>query len=115
MINGSCCCERVKFTVKETPRRLGKCYCSRCRKVGASTIFFTKKENLNILEGREMIGSYAPEDGYKYTRNFCRNCGSSLGEILSELESVPIPANLIDDELDVQVSFEEYVEEKPNW
>ncbi len=46
MINGSCCCGAVKFELLTQPLMMGTCHCSRCRKVGASTIVFVKKEDL---------------------------------------------------------------------
>lgn len=115
MLTGSCCCKRVKFQIKEVPSTMGSCYCSRCRKVGASTIIFVSRENVEIIEGKEEIKTYHPEEGYKFKRDFCSHCGSSLGEITSPLDSIPIPANTIDDNLELEISFHEYVEDKPRW
>jgi hypothetical protein len=115
MISGSCCCGDVKFELKEQPAMMGTCHCSRCRKVGASTIFFTKKENFTLRSGAENISYYPPENGYQYTRSFCKKCGSSLGEIGSENDSFPIPANLMDDPLELDVKFHEFTSEKPHW
>jgi hypothetical protein len=115
MLKGSCCCQIVEFELKEEPSLMGTCHCSRCRKVGASTIVFISKNSLEIIKGEEFIGAYLPEEGYKYKRNFCTHCGTSLGEILSEEESFPIPANIIDSELKVEHSFHEFEHEKPKW
>ena len=115
MIAGSCCCGAVKFELTEAPKMMGTCHCSRCRKLGASTIVFVKKEHLSWVKGKENVGLYQPEAPYKYPRCFCKTCGSSLGEILSQEDSFPIAANVIDTELDLQNQFHEFIAEKPAW
>ncbi|CUI02092.1 GFA family protein [Leisingera aquaemixtae] len=115
MIEGSCCCGAVKFELLAQPALMGTCHCSRCRKAGASTIVFVKKGDLRWIEGREEVALYQPAPPYKYGRCFCRICGSSLGEILSQEDSFPIAANALDGELEVRNSFHEFVGEKPGW
>ncbi|WP_260009611.1 GFA family protein [Leisingera aquaemixtae] len=105
----------MKFELLAQPALMGTCHCSRCRKAGASTIVFVKKGDLRWIEGREEVALYQPAPPYKYGRCFCRICGSSLGEILSEEDSFPIAANALDGELEVRNSFHEFVGEKPGW
>lgn len=58
---------------------------------------------------------YKPALPYKYGRIFCKQCGISLGEILSDDESFPIAANALDGEFATQNQFHEFVSEKPSW
>lgn len=90
MIEGSCCCA-VKFALLAAPMMIGTCHCSRCRKAGTSTIVFVKRKDLRWVFGKENVASYKPEAPYKYGRCFCRICGTSLGEILSEEALFPSP------------------------
>ncbi|WP_366142033.1 GFA family protein [uncultured Roseobacter sp.] len=115
MINGSCCCGAVKFTLLAEPSMMGTCHCSRCRKSGASTIVFVKRKDLKWLQGKDRVTRFAPVAPYIYGRCFCEICGTSLGEILSEDESFPIAANAIDSALEVRNQFHEFVREKPSW
>ena len=115
MLNGSCCCGAVKFTVSEPPSMMATCHCTRCRKVGAATFVFVKRAALGLTEGEDAIAFYRPEDGYRYTRSFCSRCGTSLGEIGGEGDSFPIPASCFDDPLELTVRFHEFVAEKPAW
>lgn len=94
---------------------LGTCHCSRCRKVGASAIAFVKSRSLEITQGRDNISTFKAVHPYKYDRCFCSSCGSALGEILSEDESFPIAANCIDDVIEIENKFHEFVSEKPSW
>ncbi len=115
MIKGSCCCGAVAFELLNHPSMMGTCHCSRCRKAGDSTIVFVKKIDLRWLRGKELVALYQPAPPYKYGRCFCRVCGTSLGEILSEEDSLPIAANTLDTEIGLQNQFHEFVSEKPDW
>ena len=115
MIKGSCCCGAVRFELSEMPSMMGTCHCSRCRKVGASTLVFVKSETFQITKGREKISTYKAEPPYKYNRCFCSVCGSALGEVLSEEALFPLSANCIDTHVDLENKFHEFVSEKPNW
>ena len=114
-MQGSCCCGAVKFELLSPPSMMGTCHCSRCRKVGASTIVFIKKDDLKWIAGRDQVQKYEPEPPYKYVRCFCKVCGTSLGEILSDDDSFPIAANVLDDDPQVRNRFHEFVAEKPAW
>jgi len=115
MIKGSCCCGAVKFELLAKPSMVGTCHCSRCRKVGASTMAFVKKEDFKWLHGQEQVQLFEPTSPYIYGRCFCKICGSSLGEILSKEDSFPIAANVLDGDLDLENQFHEFVGEKPSW
>jgi hypothetical protein len=115
MIQGSCCCQAVKFELLAEPSVMGTCHCSRCRKVGASTIAFVKGQDLKWIQGKEHVALFQPESPYKYGRCFCKICGTSLGEILSQEDSFPIAVNTLDTPIGTKVQFHEFVSEKPDW
>lgn len=115
MIEGSCCCGAVKFQLASEPAMMGTCHCSRCRKAGVSTIVFAKKADLTWVTGKDQVALYRPQAPYKYGRCFCKICGTSLGEILSEEDSFPIAANALDTEISLKNQFHEFVTEKPSW
>lgn len=115
MIKGSCCCEAVQFELAEKPSMMGMCHCSRCRKLGASSLVFVKGDKFQITAGRECIATFKAEPPYKYDRCFCSACGTALGEVLSEAASFPINANCLDGDLEIKNSFHEFVSEKPAW
>jgi hypothetical protein len=115
MIKGSCCCGRIKFQLKEKPLMMGTCHCSRCRKASGGTFVFVTKESLEWVEGKDFVATYIPNPPFKYNRNFCSSCGTSLGEILSSEKSFPISAHCLDDDPEVRNQFHEFVESKPAW
>nr|WP_301335746.1 GFA family protein [Bdellovibrio bacteriovorus] len=94
---------------------MGTCYCSRCRKAGASLMVFVQSEDIKWIQGKELVASYRPEPPFTYVRNFCSRCGTSLGEILSQEKSFPLAANCLDDDPGVRNTFYEHMESKPAW
>ncbi|MCX4029142.1 GFA family protein [Spartinivicinus sp. SM1973] len=94
---------------------MGTCHCTRCRKVGASTLVFVKAEAFRITQGRDQISTYYAEPPYNYDRCFCSICGTALGEILSKEESFPLAVNCIDGDIELENKFHELVSEKPDW
>ena len=115
MLRASCCCGAVTFEVGSLPSMLATCHCSRCRKLGASPFVFVQKSSINLVAGEDEISVYEPAPPFHYPRSFCRRCGTSLGEIISEAEMIPIPANCFDDELQLSNAFHEFVAAKPGW
>lgn len=115
MIKGSCSCKSIEFEITGEPIIMGTCHCSRCRKVGANVFVIVKKESFNLIKGADMIGTYRPEAGFKYFRNFCTNCATALGEILSLEGSFPVSVNCLDNDPLIRNKFHEFVSSKPNW
>lgn len=91
MLEGSCRCESVRFTVSShTPYPYQLCYCSICRKTagggGFAINIMGAVETLKV-KGRRAVGVYrariCSEDGDNCEistgeRNYCRNCASAL-------------------------------------
>lgn len=115
MIKGSCCCGVVQFELAEEPSMMGTCHCSRCRKVGSSTLVFVKSEALKITQGLDKISVYKAVPPYKYDRCFCSVCGTTLGEILSNEDTAVVAANCLDVDIQLENKFHEFVSEKPSW
>ena len=115
IIRGSCCCGAVRFELHSAPSMMATCHCSRCRKLGASQFVFVSKDSFKWLQGQDSVARYEPAAPFKYTRCFCKACGTSLGEITSTEQSFPIPANCLDDDPIVRNRFHEFVADKPAW
>jgi len=114
MIAGSCCCGGIAFALSEPPTMMATCHCSRCRKVGASTVVFVREETFRWVRGRELVQRFEATPPYRYDRCFCARCGTALGEPGGG-ESFPINANCLDDDPQMHVRFHEFVGEKPAW
>ncbi|MEO0913510.1 MAG: GFA family protein [Pseudomonadota bacterium] len=114
-ITGSCACGSVRFVIEGPPSVMGTCHCSRCRKLGTSTIVFVTRAQFRLQSGAEDIETVEPRAPYTYTRSFCRKCGTSLGEPLSPDGSFPINAQCLDTDPGIRNTFHEFVGERPAW
>jgi hypothetical protein len=74
-----------------------------------------ESSSFELLSGRNSIKNFDPVSPFKYLRTFCGVCGTSLGELTSEEEMFPVPANCFDDELGLPIRFHEHVATKPSW
>ncbi len=80
ILNGSCHCKAVTFTVRSRyylPYQL--CYCSICRKTqggGGFAINLSAEANTLTITGKKYISVYQATEGAE--RNFCSKCGSAL-------------------------------------
>ncbi|MEX0311640.1 MAG: GFA family protein [Tateyamaria sp.] len=94
---------------------MGTCHCSRCRKLGTSTIVFVDRDQFTLVSGHSDIKTLAPKSPFTYHRSFCLRCGTSLGEPLSPDASFPINAQCLDDDPGVRNSFHEHEADGPAW
>ncbi len=115
MLQGSCCCGQVRFSVRETPKFVAACHCSRCRKVGGTPFAMVDAEGFELVSGREQIVEFRPEPPFKYVRCFCGRCGTSLGEMTSDGKMFPIPVDCFDEDLGIEIRFHEHVATRPSW
>lgn len=114
-IKGSCMCGAVRFTIASAPKMMGTWHCSRCRKLGTSTIVFVERDQFRLESGEDCIETVMPAPPFTYHRSFCRKCGTSLGEPLSPDASLPINAHCLVDDPGVRNSFQEHEADRPIW
>lgn len=114
VIEGSCACGEIAFTLTKPPTMMACCHCSRCRKVGASTFVFVQAETFHWIRGQDAVQRLEATPPYRYDRCFCPHCGTALGEPGAGA-SFPINAQCLDDDPQVRVRFHEFVAEKPAW
>jgi hypothetical protein len=77
MLQGSCQCQRVKFSLSEQPREVIACHCVQCRKQSSHYFVSANVSKAAVeLQGAEHIRWYQASD--KVRRGFCMHCGSWL-------------------------------------
>ncbi|TIC91126.1 Non-reducing end alpha-L-arabinofuranosidase BoGH43B [Colletotrichum higginsianum] len=84
LINGSCLCGAVKYTVAGGYALTVLCHCNSCRKFTGSSFganSLVDRANLTVHDLESKISVYAAptaESGTSLARSFCSACGSSL-------------------------------------
>ena len=100
-LRGGCLCGAVQYETRVEPARFYHCHCKRCRKAtgtGHATNLFIKSNVIDWLSGEEQINRYKIPESARFTRTFCKQCGSPLPRVIPELGVVMIPAGSLDSE-----------------
>ena len=129
-LKGSCCCQRVQFTVDSPhPYPFMYCYCSICRKTqGGGGFAINIGANYASLDvtGQDCIAHFSPNYNNHETgvyeqspgeRHFCKLCGSGLWVWDPRWPELVHPyASAIDTPLPVPPErLHGFVENKPDW
>jgi len=115
-MKGSCLCGECVFELKGQIGDVGKCHCSKCRKVsgtGSNAVHWAKPENVEWISGKEKIKTYSRADGWGTA--FCSNCGSPLPLMDKNKTMWFVPAGLLDQDPGVGVMGHIWVGNKPSW
>lgn len=115
MIKGSCACGGVRFEI-DSVRALTHCHCTNCRKLTAAsfaTYAHVEKTKFRWLAGEELIHRFESSSGS--FRPFCRTCGSMVPGQAPYLETVSVPAGLLDDDPGVRPLLHVFTSSKAPW
>jgi len=116
MIKGSCLCGKVKFEISGEPSSLSYCHCSRCRKAAGvfSAVLIGKADDLHITEGQDQIAKFQPGPEWQLERCFCKECGTSLGDMATG-DIYVVAASALDDDPKIRPSVHIHTSSKPDW
>lgn len=115
LLQGSCSCGTIRFTVSSPPSMMGTCHCAHCRKLGASAFVIVKRSAFRLTAGADAMLTCQPDAPHHIQSSFCSRCGTTLGEITSTEPVFRVAASSFDSELGARNGFHEYVGEKPGW
>jgi hypothetical protein len=76
---GVCWCGGVRFEVEVPFLRVGACHCTSCKRIsggGGTVSGRARTAEVRILDGRELITTFQPDEGTK--KSFCSRCGTNL-------------------------------------
>ena len=114
---GTCWCGGVRFEVAVPFLRVTSCHCTSCKKIsggGGTASGRARTEDIRIVDGRELIATYEPDEGTK--KSFCSRCGTNLfggGWPDSEFTSVRLPA--LDEPFEGPLEAHTYVRSLAPW
>lgn len=115
MIKGSCLCGGIRFEI-DAVVALTHCHCSICRKAtGAAfgTWAHVEAGKFRLVTGEDLITRYELTPGSH--RGFCRVCGSIAPGKAAYLDTVSIPAGLLDDDPGIRPILHVFVSSKTPW
>jgi hypothetical protein len=115
MIRGSCLCGGIRFEIDEV-LSLTHCHCTICRKIsGAAFASYAHvaRDKFRLLSGEDLMTFFESTPGGH--RTFCRKCGSIAPSAASYLETISVPAGLLDDDPSVRPKLHTFVRSKAPW
>lgn len=117
MVQGSCLCGKIHYTVELIPNKVFNCHCSYCRKAhGADyvTVALAKGDTLKITQGAEYLSEHQNEIGG--FRAFCSNCGTRLMNYAPDKTMyLSVSVSTIDTPLEIKPLAHVNVESKAAW
>jgi hypothetical protein len=115
MIRGSCLCGSVRFEINAV-RSLTHCHCANCRKLtGAAfaTYAHVDGEAFRFVAGEDMTVSYKSAPGS--FRNRCKVCSCLTPGRASYLNTVSVPAGLLEDDPQVRPRLHVFTSSRAPW
>ncbi len=109
-ISGSCLCGTVSLRCSGSDQELGVCHCHMCRKWGGGPLMALVAEKVTFT-GEQAITVFDSSPWAE--RGFCSQCGSHLFYRLKEREEYHIPAGLLEDDSNIRINLQVFIDEKP--
>lgn len=109
-LTGRCMCGAVRIIGAANEPKVAACHCDMCRRWSSGPYFGVSCENVTF-EGEENITKIRSSDWAE--RGFCKKCGSSLFYHLIDSNEFQIAARLLDDQSDLRLSLQVFIDEKP--
>ena len=112
---GSCLCGLVRFAVSGDIEGVGRCLCSKCRKVSGTNgnaVFIVSNNRFEWLDGKSNTTKFSLPSGWSVLR--CRDCGSPLPQS-HDGKQMWVTAGLMDVDVEAAVRLKIYVGSKADW
>jgi len=111
-MKGHCLCGAVTLTFPDA-RMVGVCHCNMCRRWSGGPLLALAIEGALTVDGQEHATIYASSDWAE--RCFCSKCGSHLYYHVKGLNHYSVPAGLIQEDKQFELSRQIFIDEKPDY
>lgn len=110
---GGCLCGAVRIAATLTGDAIQLCHCGQCQRwTGGGPLVSVRVDDLEV-EGDAAIATYKASDWGE--RAFCGTCGSTLYWRMAGKPVKYIAAGLLDDQGDLTVRSEIFIDDRPAW
>ena len=115
LLQGSCLCGAVRYTVPDAFRYALQCHCSQCRRAtGSAFKAFAgiERSKLSVIEGGDNLLIFGGKDAHDAR---CRTCGSLLFSIVRDGRYAHVTLGTLMDSPTIRPSAHIFVESKAPW
>ena len=116
MINGSCLCKEVTFSINEQLGPISHCHCKTCQKAHAAafaTVARVQSKGFKINTGNGMLTTYQSSPNKR--RYFCSKCGSQIYSHMDGQEEYVVRLGTFDNDTGQKPTRHIFVSEKAPW
>src|SRR4051812_24752483 len=99
VLDGSCLCGAVTYSVRAPFLRFAHCHCARCRKAtgtGHATNLYVAPDRFEWTSGQASTVRFDLPTARSFATTFCRACGSPLPHHTRSGREVVVPAGSLD-------------------
>ena len=117
MIKGSCLCGKVSYEFDGVIEEIAMCHCSLCRKAQGGAFATNSPVDARKLSftGQEFISEFLEEEKKKI-RAFCKNCGSPLYSMQTEMPEIKrLRMGTIETEFSCENKYHIFSTSKASW
>ncbi|WP_428241618.1 GFA family protein [Gynuella sp.] len=117
VVEGSCLCGKVRFSLQPPFETMRHCHCGRCRKgtgTGHATNLLVGMDQISWLSGEDLISRFELSDAKSFGKWFCRCCGSPLPR-LSRSGYVVVPSGSLDTDPGISPSSRIFWDSRVRW
>lgn len=111
MMEGRCLCGAVTLTTAASAC-VDACHCATCRRWSGGPLLAIQCAQVDI-SGRDHVGVFRSSDWAE--RGFCKTCGTHLFYRLIAADSYALPAGLFQDQPDLELEEQIFIESKPDY
>ena len=117
VLEGSCCCGRVRFSLRGPFGSFSHCHRTDCRKSHGAAFashLGVGRARFRFLPGESEVGDFTTGTGTR--RSFCRHCGSSLtGTVKNEPDEIYVAAGTLDTPFRRKAEYHIFIRSKAPW
>jgi hypothetical protein len=117
MLNGSCLCGTVSYSLTQQPSQFYFCHCQQCQKVTGSSFaanIIADIDSISWPSGEHLL-THFDHPTRAFSKTFCSICGSGLPHVNKSKTSLVVPAGSLDRVPTIEPRANLFIAESPAW
>jgi hypothetical protein len=117
MLNGSCLCGAVSYSLTQHPSQFYFCHCQQCQKVTGSSFaanIIAAVDSISWQSGEHLLVHF-DHPTRAFSKTFCSVCGAGLPHVNKGKTSLVIPAGSLDQAPAIEPRANLFIAESPEW
>jgi hypothetical protein len=117
MLNGSCLCGAVRYSLTQQPSQFYFCHCQQCQKVTGSSFaanIIADVDSISWSSGEHLL-THFDHPTRAFSKTVCSICGSGLPHVNKSKSSLVVSAGSLDQVPTIEPRAILFIAESPAW